>query len=107
MPVAPTTILLVEDNPDDAELVRIAMADAGIGAQLEVVQDGATALQYVRSEGPYVGVRHPHLVLLDLNLPGVDGREVLRVMKSDPRLCTIPIIVMARCMQNAIADHGA
>ena len=95
MPGAETTILLVEDNPDDAELVRIAMEDAGITSALEVVQDGAEALQYVRREGPYADRRRPDLMLLDLNLPGVDGREVLRTIKSDPDLCTIPIVVMS------------
>ena len=100
----PTTILLVEDNPDDAELIRIAMADAGIVSKLDVVQDGAAALQYVRGEGPFSGVDHPHLVLLDLNLPGVDGREVLRIMKSDDALCTIQIIVMSTSVDDNDID---
>lgn len=89
-----TTILLVEDNPDDAELVRIAMADAGITSTLDVVSDGLQAIQYVRGEGAFAGHAHPDLMLLDLNLPGIDGREVLRTVKSDPALCTIPIVVM-------------
>jgi len=95
VPGAQTTILLVEDNPDDAELVRIAMDDAGITSTLDVVQDGAQALQYVRKEGPFAASPRPDLVLLDLNLPGVDGREVLRTVKSDPALCSIPIVVMS------------
>ena len=95
MPGAQTTILLVEDNPDDAELVRIAMDDAGITSTLDVVQDGAQALQYVRKEGEYASSPRPDLMLLDLNLPGVDGREVLRTVKSDPALCSIPIVVMS------------
>ena len=95
MPQTETTILLVEDNPDDAELVRIAMEDAGITSTLDVVGDGGQALAYVRGEGAFAGRAHPDLMLLDLNLPGIDGREVLRTMKSDPALCTIPIVVMS------------
>jgi len=95
VPGTETTILLVEDNPDDAELVRIAMEDAGITSTLDVVGDGSQALQYVRGEGAFVGQAHPDLMLLDLNLPGIDGREVLRTVKSDPALCTIPIVVMS------------
>ena len=99
-----TTILLVEDNPDDAELVRIAMEDAGITSALDVVPDGSQALQYVRGEGAFVGRPHPDLMLLDLNLPGVDGREVLRTVKSDPALCTIPIVVMTTSVDDNDID---
>lgn len=91
----PPTLLLVEDNPDDAELVRIAIADAKLDADLEVVVDGAQALAYVRAEGAYAGKRRPDLVLLDLNLPGIDGREVLHQIKTDPDLCSIPVVVMS------------
>ena len=100
----PVTILLVEDNPDDAELVKIAMDEAKLGAKLDLVTDGAMALQYVRGEGDYVGIPHPHLILLDLNLPGVDGREVLHTIKSDPKLCTIPIIVMSTSVDDKDID---
>ena len=91
----PTTILLVEDNPDDAELVRIAMADAGVTADLDVVVDGSQALDYVHARGAFADRPRPDLVLLDLNLPGIDGRAVLRDIKSDPQLCSIPIVVMS------------
>jgi len=104
VPEAETTILLVEDNPDDAELVRIAMEDAGLTSALTVVQDGSRALQYVRGEGEYAGFAHPDLMLLDLNLPGVDGREVLRTVKSDPALCTIPIVVMTTSVDDNDID---
>jgi len=104
VPEAETTILLVEDNPDDAELVRIAMEDAGLTSALTVVQDGSRALQYVRGEGEYAGLAHPDLMLLDLNLPGVDGREVLRTVKSDPALCTIPIVVMTTSVDDNDID---
>ncbi len=92
---ADTTILLVEDNPDDAELVRIAMDDAGLTSTLDVVSDGAQALAYVRREAPFGDRSRPDLVLLDLNLPGIDGREVLSAMKTDPELCSIPVVVMS------------
>jgi two-component system, chemotaxis family, response regulator Rcp1 len=104
VPGVQTTILLVEDNPDDAELVRIAMDDAGITSTLDVVQDGAQALQYVRNEGPFTASPRPDLVLLDLNLPGVDGREVLRTVKSDPELCSIPIVVMSTSVDDNDID---
>jgi two-component system, chemotaxis family, response regulator Rcp1 len=104
VPGAQTTILLVEDNPDDAELVRIAMDDAGITSTLDVVQDGTQALQYVRKEGPFTSSPRPDLVLLDLNLPGVDGREVLRTVKSDPDLCSIPIVVMSTSVDDNDID---
>jgi CheY-like chemotaxis protein len=95
------TILLVEDSHDDADLVRIGMAEAGVTAQLDVVPAGGDALDYVRGEGSFVGRARPDLVLLDLNLPDVDGREVLRTIKSDPDLCTIPVIVMS----TSVDDH--
>lgn len=104
MSSGPPTILLVEDNPDDADLVRIAMDEADIVATLDVVQDGVEALQYVRGEGAYTGVPHPHIVLLDLNLPGVDGREVLQTIKSDPALCTIPVVVMSTSVDDNDID---
>jgi two-component system response regulator len=100
----PPTILLVEDNPDDADLVRIALDEARIDATLDVVPDGVAALQYVRGEGPYTGVPHPHIVLLDLNLPGVDGREVLRTIKTDQALCTIPVVVMSTSVDDNDID---
>ena len=89
------TILLVEDSRDDADLVRIGMAEAGVTARLDVVPGGGDALDYVRGQGAFAGRERPDLVLLDLNLPDLDGREVLRAMKDDPDLCSIPVIVMS------------
>lgn len=89
-----TVILLVEDNPDDVELTRIAMADAGIDAELSVVADGREALAYLRRESPWTDGLRPDLVLLDLNLPQLDGRELLRIVKSDPDLASIPVVVL-------------
>jgi CheY-like chemotaxis protein len=95
------TILLVEDSPDDADLMRIGLAEAGVAAQLAVVPGGGDALHYVRGTGPFTGGARPDLVLLDLNLPDVDGREVLRTIKSDPELCAIPVIVLT----TSVDDH--
>ena len=92
-------ILLIEDNPDDAELTRIAFAQASIGHQLVVVRDGAEALDYLFARGPHAGrdpLQLPAIVLLDLNLPKLDGREVLRAIKNDPELRCIPVIVLTR-----------
>jgi len=88
------SILLVEDDPDHVDLTRIALQTARVPFGLEVVMDGTEALAYLRQEAPYVQVGTPDLILLDLNLPKVDGREVLRTIKADPDLRRIPVIVL-------------
>ncbi|MHC9083829.1 response regulator [Luteimonas sp. RIT-PG2_3] len=90
-------ILLVEDNPDDVELTRIAFSEAGIERQLSVVRDGAEALDYLFARGRYShreGQDHPAIVLLDLNLPKLDGREVLQAIRSDERTRALPVVVL-------------
>lgn len=90
-------ILLVEDNPDDVELTRIAFSEAGIERQLAVVRDGAEALDYLFARGRYShreGQDHPAIVLLDLNLPKLDGREVLQAIRSDERTRALPVVVL-------------
>jgi chemotaxis family two-component system response regulator Rcp1 len=82
-------ILLVEDNPADARLVREAVAENDIDATLHCAADGAQALAWLRAAQPL-----PDLVLLDLNLPGLGGKEVLREMKADPALKRIPVVVL-------------
>jgi CheY-like chemotaxis protein len=91
---SPISILLVEDDPDHVDLTRIALQTARVPFGLEVVMDGTEALQYLRHEDPYFNVAPPDLILLDLNLPKVDGREVLREIKNDPALRRIPVIVL-------------
>jgi len=90
-------ILLVEDNPDDIELTRIAFGEAKIANELTVVHDGAEALDYLFARGTYAG-RDPHhlpsIVLLDLNLPKVDGREVLQAIRDNPVTRSLPVVVM-------------
>ena len=87
-------ILLVEDNPADVELTQYLMKQGKIFVNLHVAVDGFKALAFLRREGQYADVPRPDLVLLDLNLPGKDGREVLAEMKSDPNLKTIPVVVL-------------
>jgi len=90
-------ILLVEDNPDDIELTRIAFAEAKIANQLTVVQDGAEALDYLFARGVHAARDPqdlPSIVLLDLNLPKVDGREVLQAIRDNPATRSLPVVVM-------------
>ena len=89
-----TEILLVEDNPGDARLAVEALKDGNIANHLTVVEDGTSALQFLRGEGKYGQAKRPDLVLLDLNLPGKDGREVLREMKADAHLRRIPVVIL-------------
>jgi len=87
-------ILLVEDNPGDARLTREALAQSRVPSTLYDVSDGEQALAFLRREGPYASAPTPRLVLLDLNLPRRDGREVLEDMKNDPELRHIPVVVL-------------
>jgi len=90
-------ILLIEDNPDDVELTRIAFAEAGIDRQLVVVRDGAEALDYLFARGRHAGRdarEQPAIVLLDLNLPKLDGREVLQAIRGDERTRALPVVVL-------------
>jgi len=92
--VNPIEILLVEDNPGDVRLTREALQDAKILNTLHVVEDGVAALDFLHRRPPYGQAPRPDLVLLDLNLPKKDGREVLATVKSDPALRTIPVVVL-------------
>ena len=89
---APFHILLVEDLPADAGLVRAALQEGRFFCSLDVVEDGEQALAYLRGAIP--GSRRPDLVLLDLNLPRLNGRDVLRALKDDPDLRTVPVVVL-------------
>ena len=90
----PIEVLLVEDDPGDVLLIREAFDFNKVHNNLNVVSDGEQALDYLRGTGDYTGRIRPDLVLLDLNLPRKDGREVLAEVKSDPELRTIPIVVL-------------
>ncbi|MBI6546791.1 MAG: response regulator [Cyanobacteria bacterium NC_groundwater_1444_Ag_S-0.65um_54_12] len=87
-------LLLVEDNPADAELVRVGLDESSIPTKLSVVQNGEEALAFVRRQAPYTEAERPDLILLDLNLPKIDGRQVLRELKADPAYKQIPIVVL-------------
>ena len=90
----PVEILLVEDNPGDAVLTREAFKDCKLLNTMHHVHDGVEALAFLRREGPYAGRPRPDLVLLDLNLPRMDGREVLTALKQDEGWKRIPVIIL-------------
>jgi CheY-like chemotaxis protein len=90
----PVEVLLVEDNPGDVRLMRESLRDGKVHVRLTVAADGEEALALLRREGPYAGAARPDLILLDLNLPRKDGREVLAEIKADPRLHRIPVVVL-------------
>ena len=93
-PVAPIQVLLVEDDPGDVLMTREAFQDYKIANELTVVSNGEDAIAFLRKEGSFVDAPTPDLVLLDLNLPRRDGREVLREIKGDPALRRIPVVVL-------------
>lgn len=90
----PIDILLVEDNPGDVRLTLEAFKEAKLRNILHVCADGEEALAYLRREGDHAAATRPDLILLDLNLPKVDGREVLQAIKTDPVLRPIPVVVL-------------
>jgi two-component system, chemotaxis family, response regulator Rcp1 len=91
---APIQILLVEDQPADVRLTEEVFADGKVANDVHVVNDGEQAMAFLRRQGEFAGSPRPDLVLLDLNLPRMDGREVLAEIKSDPDLMVVPVIVL-------------
>jgi CheY-like chemotaxis protein len=95
--IGPTTsidLLLVEDDPGDAMMTREALNDAKVVHQLHVVDNGEAAIAFLRQEGEYAEAPRPDLIFLDLNLPRVDGREVLAFVKGDDSLRRIPLVIL-------------
>lgn len=92
--IRPVEILLVEDNPGDVELTMEALKEGRVANRLHVCEDGVDALAYLRREGKYADSARPDLILLDLNLPKMDGREVLSEIKKDPSLKQIPVVIL-------------
>src|SRR5262245_13096910 len=103
----PAEVLLVEDNEGDVRLLMEALANGQL-IRLNVVGDGVEALQYLRRQGKYAQVRRPDIVLLDLNLPRKDGRQVLAEVKVDPGLKSIPIVILtnSKAEQDVIKTYS-
>jgi chemotaxis family two-component system response regulator Rcp1 len=90
----PVEVLLVEDNPGDVRLTKEALKESKMVNNLHVAWDGVEALTFLRKEGPYADMPSPDVILLDLNLPKKNGREVLAEIKQDPRLARIPVVIL-------------
>lgn len=90
----PIEILLVEDSPSDTELTVEALRDFKVRNHVSIVEDGVQAMQFLRRQGPYAEAPRPDLIMLDLNLPRKDGREVLAEIKGDDHLKAIPVVVL-------------
>ena len=91
---SPIDILLVEDNPGDERLTREALKEGKVYSNLHWVKDGVEALEFLRKQGKYKGTPRPDIILLDLNLPKKDGREVLQEIKNDDKLKRIPVVIL-------------
>jgi chemotaxis family two-component system response regulator Rcp1 len=99
--VAPIEVLLVEDNPGDVRLTREAFKDARLHINLHVASDGMEAMAFLNREGEYAATPRPDLILLDLNLPKKDGREVLEEIKSSVILRSIPVVILTTSASEA------
>jgi len=102
----PIRILLVEDNPGDVRLTREAFKDAKVHAELTVVSDGVEAMDFLRRRGKYAESLRPDLILLDLNLPRMDGRAVLDELKQDPALKSVPVIILSTSSSPEDIEHS-
>ena len=87
-------VLMVEDNPDDVFLTKESLKETKLHVNLSVVQDGVEAMAFLRQEGEYAAAPRPNLILLDLNMPKKDGREVLAEIKADDDLKIIPVVIL-------------
>lgn len=103
------TILLVEDNASDEKLTRLAFKKCGVGNEIVAVRDGAAALDYLFATGTYAGRNAtllPRLVLLDIQLPKIDGLEVLRRLRADPRTRLLPVVILTSSKQDEDVLRG-
>lgn len=91
---APVEILLVEDNPGDVRLTKEALKEGKVYSNLHWAKDGVEALEFLRKQGKFAGAPRPNIILLDLNLPKKDGREVLAEIKNDDDLKRIPVVIL-------------
>lgn len=103
-----STILLIEDNPDDEELTRLAFDESGVANSLEIVRDGAEALDYIFASGSWAGRAggNPKLILLDLKLPKIGGLEVLRLLRAEPRTQLIPVVILTSSVEEQDVIRG-
>jgi CheY-like chemotaxis protein len=101
MDATPIEVLLVEDSPGDVRLTREAFKDAKVHINLHVASDGAEAMDFLNLEGKYSTMPRPDLILLDLNLPKKDGREVLEEIKESPTLKSIPVVILTTSASEA------
>lgn len=90
----PVRILVVDDDPGDVLMIEEALADSDVDKVIDVVSDGEEAMEFLRAEGRHENARRPDMILLDLNMPRMDGRQVLGAVKQDEDLRTIPIVVL-------------
>ncbi|GAB4102422.1 MULTISPECIES: response regulator [Micromonospora] len=90
----PVRILVVDDDPGDVLMIEEALADSDVDKVIDVVSDGEEAMEFLRAEGRHQQARRPDVILLDLNMPRMDGRQVLGAVKQDEDLRTIPIVVL-------------
>ncbi len=97
----PIEVLLVEDSPGDVRLTREAFKDAKVHINLNVASDGAEAMEFLNREGKHADAPRPDLILLDLNLPKKDGREVLEEVKESPTLKSIPVVILTTSASDA------
>ena len=104
--IAPLEILWIEDNAGDARLAREALREARVNNRLTWLPDGVEALAYLRRECGHAGARRPDLILLDLNIPGKDGREVLAAIKSDDQLRRIPVVIFTTSQAYEDIQHA-
>src|SRR5437870_685868 len=104
----PVEILLVEDNPGDERLTREALKEGKVYSNMHWVKDGVEAMLYLRREGKFSGAVRPDIILLDLNLPKKDGREVLEEIKQDPQLKCIPVVVLttSKAEEDVLKTYG-
>jgi chemotaxis family two-component system response regulator Rcp1 len=100
-PGAPIEVLLVEDSPGDVRLTREAFTDAKVRINLHVAMDGAKAMAFLKREAEHANAPRPDLILLDLNLPKKDGREVLKEIKESPEFGTIPVVILTTSASEA------
>jgi chemotaxis family two-component system response regulator Rcp1 len=94
MTLRAVTILTMEDNPTDVMIMREALSNSKVRINLQVVVDGIAGMAYLRRTGEHANSPRPDLILMDLNMPRKDGHEVLAEIKSDPCLCSIPVVVL-------------